>query len=370
MALRRVFIAKADTIKDTETPSFKLKGRGAISAIDVIYQADNGSTSNQGHPIHKDVSKIEVVDGAEALWSLSMVQAQALDFYMDKLMPPMEITEVGGATQYEMARILFGRYLGDPLFWLDPDRFDNPELKLSHALTISATAGFATGTGKLTVVAHVFEEPPATLEGFLRAIEVRNFTSAASGDEPTELPLDYKIRYLLVRAYESGTAWDTDITNVKVDLAYSKKILWDMPALDLKRLNVERWGLARISQLLLRTDGDSPELFVAYPEVVNVNVRQDLSIASYDALSADTITLQVLDLTTSPSIAKATADRQIDCVVDGAFPHHVACIPFGVPEDPETWFDPKPWNPVRVILTQGGAGAAVSICVQQLRTYE
>jgi len=369
MAIRRDYLAKQKSVSDSDIVEFKLKGRGIISAIDVIYEATNGSTSNQGHPIHKDVSKIEVIDGSESLWSLSMVQAQALDFYMDGKMPPMEIDERGGQTQLEMARILFGRWLGDREYAFDPEKFDNPVLRCIHELTISSTAGFASGSGKLTVIAHIFEDERVSPKGYLRAIEVKSFTSEASGDEETELPQDLKIRMLLIRAYESGVAWDTDITNVKVDMGYGKKTPWDIRAVDLKRMNIERFGLATISQILYRTDGDSPELFLAYPEVVNVNAVNDMSIASYDAISADTITLQVLDLSTSPSIAKATADRRIDCIAQGAFPHHVACIPFGEMDKPETWLDPKAIKPVRVILTQGGAGAAVSIFVQQLKPY-
>lgn len=368
MRMRKVYLARDETILDSQTKNIDINIRDPISAIDIIYQADNGSTSNQGHPIHKDVSKIELVDGSEVLESVSMPQLEAINFFETGKYPPHTIDEQGGNTQKEQATLHFGRWIGDPLLWFDPTKFSNPQLKLTHSLTISSTAGFATGTGKLTVIAHVFEDRPPAGKGFLMNKEIYAWTTAASGDETIDLPVDYPYRMLFVRGYESGVSWDTDITKVKMSCDQDKFIPFDLYADDLIYLNEQLFGWATVKQLLFRADGDSPETFIAVIKEAFANARQDLDLASLDAISADTVTLQLLALTTSPSIAKDTTDRAVDLLVRGIGPHNVLAYPFGRLDVVEDWFPATSYKSIQLKVTQGGAGAAASVVLQQLRS--
>ena len=112
MKIRKVYLARDETVSDSQTKQIKLDIKDPISAIEVIYEATNGSTSNVGHPLFKDVSKVEVLDGSDVLYSLSMVQAQALNFFEAGKLPYMDITEAGGGVQKVSAIIRFGRYIG------------------------------------------------------------------------------------------------------------------------------------------------------------------------------------------------------------------------------------------------------------------
>lgn len=365
--IRQTHLRDAETLLDAQTKIIDLNVEDPITAIDIIYQANNGATSNQGVPLHKDVDKIEIVDGADSLWALSMVQAQALNFYEEGHLPHMLLNEGAAATQVEVARINFGRWLGDTELYLDPRRFRNPQLKATHSLTISATAGFATGTGRLSVIAYLLEDRPPVAKGFLSAKEHYSWTTVASGEQRITLPRDYPYRFFLLRGYESGTAWDTDITKVKLLADSDKYVPWLVSAADLRRINETIWGKCSVANALLRTDGDTPEVFMAFPDEFTVQAINDLDIASIDAVTADTVTLQLLSLAVTPTIAKSTTDTEIRLGVRGTGPHHVLALPFGDRWDVGSWFRPMDFGVVEAIITQGGAGAAASVVLQQLR---
>ena len=367
--MRQVYLARDETIQDSQTKIININLNEPISAIHVIYEATNGATSNQGHPIHKDVSAIELVDGSDVLESLSMPEWAALDFYSLGRYPQHEIIESGGSVQKEHIIIPFGRWIGDPLLYFDPTRFSNPQLRLTHALTISATAGFATGTGKVTVIADVFAERPPASAGFLMAKNIYEWTTAASGDETIDLPTDYPYRLLLVRAYESGVAISSSITKLKLSVNEDQFIPFDIYTDDLIFLNEQIFGWAEVKQTLYRTDADTPETFIAVPREFLVNSRQDLDLASIDAVTADQVTLQVLKFTTTPTIAKETADVVLDLITRGVGPHNVLAWPFGDLNDKETWFPVQLFKSVKLKVTQGNAGATAAVILQQLRTY-
>lgn len=365
--MRAFYIAKQKTVSDSETVTLDVKGTEPISALEIIYEADNGATSCQNHSLHDDVSLIELADGSDTIFSLTGIEAQALNFYELGKLPPRALTEVGGETQKERFLIHFGRWLGDERFYLTPAQFANLQLKLTHSLTISATAGFATGTGKVSVIAHAFVDPPPAADGFLAAKRIKSWTSAASGDEDTQLPLDYPIRHLLLRGFETGVAMDSTFTNVKISCDTDRYVALNHSLTYVKNYNAWRYGIAEIRKTLKATDGDTIYAELGFIEDAIANSLQDLDLASFDGITADQLTLQVLKFTTSPSIAKETSDVQIDALIRGYAPYNVLSLLPQDANDPEAWFDPTKWSSVKVSVTQGNAGAASALIVQQPR---
>jgi len=369
MKYRDVYLMKAESVNDSQTKTIDLDITDPITALIIIYQADNGSTSNQGVHIHDDVDKIEVIDGSEVLFSLSGIQTQLLDFYGLGKMPMQILTEKGGATQYEMFIVPFGRWIGDPEYYLNPKAFVNPQLKLTHSFTISSTAGFATGTAKVTVIAKIIEEGAAGTRGLLKATEIHSWTTAASGDEPVNLPVDYPYRLLIARAFESGTALDSSITNLKLSFDTDKYVPFNVSVSDLLKLNELWFGHAILSKELKRTNDDTVYSLLAEPRDWVVHSRQDLDFATADALSAGVFTLSVTKTTTSPSIAAETADVPLGMWVKGTGLYHSVAWPFGDLNKPDDWLNPVGYKSAKLSVTQGNAGAAASIVLQQLKTY-
>jgi len=367
MRMRKHYLARDETLSDSQTKTIDLAGVDPLSAIDIIYEATNGATSNVGRPLHKDISKIEVVDGSDVLFSLSAAQLAALNFFETGLYPWHQLSEAAAGVQKEKFSIHFGRFIGDPRFHLNPKAFKNPQLKLTHALTISATAGFATGTGKLTAMAHLFDEPVSGPEGFFMSKNHYDWTTVASGDEPVVLPNDYPWRLLLIRSYVSGTAWTTNITKVKLSINKDKIIPFDLYTDDLLTLNENEFGAAEIVQRLLRADAAAPEAYIADQKGSIYHPAADFNVGSIESITADTVALGLYILSATPTIAKDTTARAGYLRARGVGPHNVLAIPFGNLKDPETWLNAPSFDELKLLVTQGGAGAAASILLQQLR---
>jgi len=368
MRVRDTYLLKEETISDSQTKIIDIEIVDPITALEILYEADNGATSNLDHEIHDDVSKIEVVDGGTVLASLSMIEWQALNFFELGKFPYISLTEKGGATQKEGILILFGRYYGDPEWAFDPTKYKNPQLKCTHALTISSTAGFTAGTGKLTVIAHILEDGVKP-KGFLSAKNIKSWTTAASGEERTELPNDYPIRLLLVKALLTTNRADEVISRIKVSVDSDKYVPFELDTDHLAQRNAAIFGLVRQKKQLLASDGDARKLDIYDIQGAYVQSLQDMDIANVEATDAEQVTLQVLILTTTPSIAKDTTDRDILCEVAGWQPHATVCYPFGRMNVAEEWLPAQNYKKIEVIATQAAANGAASVFIQQARTY-
>ena len=368
MRIRNEYLEKARGVADSETVTVNIDVLNPISALVIVYQATNGATSNQGVAIHDDIDSIDLVDGSEEVFSLSGIEALILNAFEMKRMPYMDLTEAAGGVQKEAFIINFGRYIGDPDYWLDPTEFRNLQLRLAHSLTISATAGFATGSGVIDVIAKVFEEKPSGRNGYMIAKEQYSFTSGASGIETAMLPTDYTWRMLIQRAYESATDLITDVTNIKVNFDGGAYVPVDMGMLDILQDNANKLGTFEYAQQLLRTDGDAAATYLQQLQNANANNLTDLSIASVDDITANQVTLQVLDLTVSPTIAKATADESILLQCVGYAPFGSILVPLCDPYNDGNWLQVGRYSKAKLELTQGGAGAACQTILQQVRS--
>jgi len=367
MLMRETYLRKGQSLSDTGTYIIDINVAEPISAILLYLSATNGSTSNQGVRIHDDIDKIELVDGSDTLVSVSGIELQAFDFYHFGRDVYRCLNEGGGATQREAFIIPFGRFIGDPEYYFDPKRFTNPQLKITTSLTISATAGFATGTLSLSAIAKVFSESPPPAKGFFMLKNLYSFTTAASGDETINMPRDYPYRALMVRAYESGTAFETDLTNLKLSCDNDAFIPFDLTSGDLVRHNVNWRGKLQVEMNLFRTDGDSIAIWLPYIDAAIANAVNDLDIASFDAVSVNTATLQLLTLTTSPSIAKSSTDTSVLAKFVGYAPFFTVCYPWGDLIGQPDYFPASKYGNIDLKLTQGGAGAAASVVLQQVR---
>ena len=364
--MRPQIVRDRAVLGDSDTLDIDLRGFRGISAIDLIFRAANGATSNQGNPIHQDVDSIEVIDGSKVLYSLDGIQTRALNCYETKGYPHVQLDEQAAAVQEEMFTIHFGRYKGDEEYWLDPGMFANPTLRTTVSFNISATAGFATGTGTITVIVWTWDQAPASRAGMFLTKEYKSFTSAASGEDRTNLPADLPYRNIMLRAFETGIAIETDITQLKLTMDSDNDIVHDMRTAQLRQLNAQQFGAFNVAQTVFATDADVIDTLLGQVEGVSVQSILDLNVAGIDGIAVNNITLAVLSVTVAPAIAKETADIQTLVDARGFMPHHSLIIPFGDMDRPETWLQMGDAQRFEAILTQGGAGAAVSLFGQQV----
>ena len=324
MKLRKHYLKHNESISDSQTVITDIDITNPISAIDIIYEATTGSTSCQNHTLFDDVSKIELVDGGATYLSDTMKVLSALCAFRTGRFPYHSINEGASKAMRCGVRILFGRYLGDMDYFLDPKEYTNLQLLLTHSLTISATAGFATGTGKLNVIAHIFKEGTRGKKGTIFSKEIKSFTSASSGEEEVDITTKDVFLGLIIQALLSTYRPDEIITKVKLSFDEDSYKDMELDSEDILAMNRLRFGLFDEIKTLLQTDGDGALFDLFDIQSASLSALNDLDVASYDALDSDKVTLQLLSLTTSPSIAKSSTDTAIQAKVSGFAPF--ACL--------------------------------------------
>lgn len=366
LKMRDHYLKRESTLANADTTIIDLNIVDPISALVVEIEATNGATSCNDHEIHDDVSKIEVVDGSDVLFSCTMIEAIANHYYHTGQMPHRVLSEVGGAKQEESVTLHFGRFVGDQELWLDPTKHRNLQLRLTHAFEISATVGFATGTGKLTVTAKIIEEGALPNRGFLMTKNKYSFTSATSGDEVIDLPRDYPYRMLMVKSLKTLLRPDEVISKWKLSVDADKYIPFENYTEDIMDACESRLGLARMAKNVLRADDASALLDLYDIRDAHANPRADDHIVQVEALDAEKVTLGLYIFTGAPSLElQATAKNNL-VRAEGLAPFACLAHWFGALNAEDTWFNAPSYGDVKLYLTQAAAGAC-SVVLQQHR---
>ena len=367
MRTREVYLLRDETLMDSQTRIVDLDIADPISFLEVRYQATNGATSCIDHQIHDDVGVVEVVDGSDVLESLSMLDWQALNFYHLGRIPHQDLKEVGGAVQMESIVIPFGRYPMDPELYLDARKFRNPQLRLTHSLTIDPVKGFTSGSGKLTVIAHVIEEGAAATRGFLMAKVQKAWTTAASGEEIASLPLDHPYRLLILRALKPLSQIRDTIREVKLSVDHDRWVPLHMDAPDILKRNRETFGKVEQVKEVLSADGGTVDTDVYSIESAEVSTLTNNNLGSITGITAERLTLMVIDFTTVATPAFQTIAQPGVVKIFGDSLHSTLAIPLGRMDRPDTWLNPVERKDIKLVLTQAGAGADAAVILQQLR---
>jgi hypothetical protein len=199
-----------------------MKVTDPISQLIITYEPDNNPSGSHAtaHPA-KCVTKIELVDGSDVLYSLSGMEAQGVDFYHNKMTRPQKVIFLNGMTSEMIYVLNFGRYLWDKELALVPKNHDNLQWKVT--LDIDG-GGDESNDGYLTVFAHCFDEQVVSPRGFITTKEVKGYTLADSTTEITSLPTDHPYKQLYVRAQRYGTGPEYQIDTIKLHENNSKRV--------------------------------------------------------------------------------------------------------------------------------------------------
>jgi len=358
MKVRDYYIKKAEALPNAGTFTADLKGGLKIQDIRVKLSATNGATSNTVGKLCGMVSKIEVVDGSDVQHSTSMQELQALNFWQNKRFPYRYLTAAAGGSVLEEAIVCFGRFLGDRDFYLDTSRYTNPQLKITYALTIDAGAGFATGTGALSLLARVIEDGAPPYRGFMMQKEVKSFATVSSGECSTLLDLHLPYQGLMVSALKTTVEPQTILTNFKLQRDASRFVDFDLTSVDLLSRNLETHGWAKETFRPLK-DTSATFLASVYAKVGGgPRLADGTAKALVTAASGESVTI---------AMTTGGAAGGIEVFINGACPHASFWMPFGDGQTPEDWLNPAGLSELELILTQGVAGAAASIVTSQLR---
>ncbi|GAH11340.1 unnamed protein product, partial [marine sediment metagenome] len=196
MNYRVASILPSEAADAAATKTIDLNFAKPISRITVQVKALNSGVLVTDHPA-KIVSKLEVVDGSDILFSLSGIEAQALNYYDKGYMPHTVLNYIDQTRAIATFDIDFGRFLYDPVYALDPKKFTNPQLKISHDLALGGTAPSAMD---LSVFGHIFDQKEVSPTGFLMSKEQYSYTLNGTAKEQIELATDHPYRKLLMQS--------------------------------------------------------------------------------------------------------------------------------------------------------------------------
>jgi len=330
-----------------------------ISQIAVVYEVLGvGGVDLLAHRA-AHITKIELIDGSDVLYSLSGVEAQAVDFYHNKREPANRLTYLNTDYAYEVYNLNFGRFLYDPLLAWNPKKFTNPQLKITIDLDASEAG---TLSGYLTVMAHAFDEKMITPSGFLMHKEIKSWNLADGGHEYTDLPTDFPYRKLFLRAQRYDEKPEVQVDNIKLSEDNDKRIPVDASTSEVMRAIQSQTPPYRENLLY-------PGYDTARAIYVTPTSRALYSATAWHAL--------LHEVTSALSFGDGGRIYHIDersgpnvqCVGEGYLPHGVFEIPFGIQNDIDDWYDVTKVGSLKADIIGGEATGTAELMLQQYRTY-
>ena len=355
-------------LDDVGTKIIDLHTAAPLSAIRLTFVGTNGATYCKDNRINDVITKIEIVDGSDQLLSLSLKEAQALEFRRTGRMPYMRPGESNSGSQEESCLLCFGREMWDPDLYLDLSRFKNPQLKITTniaAVAAASATAFLSGSLKVTIDMYLIEEGANPAAGFMMAKNVYSFTSAASGDEHIDLPTDYPYVNLLVRAYAAGKDVDENISKLKINCDSGKFTPIDKYVKDLYKIEEEDIGPAELHYYLFRKNGETITYDLNHDPIISLlpSVAGEMCGAAWSWSGRSLIYL------CDNAGAAVTTEELIQVIIRGSCPHATINVPMGKRIDPNTYFDATAYGDIDLVLTQAYA-STVSIILEQLRAYK
>jgi len=323
------------------------------------YNATSGTPT--AHPA-ECITKIELVDGSDVLFSLTGKEAQAVDWYHRMEEPSNVIQYPPTLYNTEVYVMNFGRFLWDALYAFDPTKFTNPQLKI----TIDVDGGGTNvTTGYLTVLAHIFDEKAITPEGFFMHKEIKDYALASAAHEYTDLPTDYPYRKLFARIQKYGTGPEDCFDIIKLSEDNDKRVPYNHTISEILRTIV---GQGREYREVILSEGYINGSF----SYCTPSFRQMMMATQWRPTPSAALTSLFYCDGGRFWIRNQSATSNLMILSTGWCPHGVIEIPFGLQDVPDDWYDVTKLGSLRLdILSASGVSSSdeCQIFLQQLRKY-
>lgn len=356
MNYRQAVLLDDETSTTAATKTLDLKGLDPISRLTITKSGTNSSGTPTAHPA-KMVTKIELVDGANILWSLSGLEAQAIAWYQQQRNANNILTYLNDNTVRALFQLNFGRWLWDEELAFDPSRFKNPQLKITHD---GDAGGSAPDANTLSVHADLFDEKRVNPLGWLMAKEYNTYSLTSSAVQTIELPTDYPMRMLMVQSLSAGKAPNAQYNKLKLIENNGKKVIFDDYTRNLIKMHAYPLGMYQenIRARLATTD---TTLYVAPTyEVAAAGSPCDASAGYVELTYGYGGTLA----------AQAATACDADILVHGYCPHGALGMFFGDAWDANNWFDVTKLAKLELKITAGssvGSSSTLEVITEQDR---
>lgn len=357
MNYRHAVIMPETDLGAADTKTIDAFGVDPISRLTIAFRPVGGSNTAVAHPA-ASITKIELVDGSDVLFSLTGYQVQAMNILRARKPHPQVVHFFTGGTPQVPFHIDFGRYLWDEQLAFDPQRFKNPQLKITHDETAWDASCSSHG---LSVHAHVFDEKKIAPMGFLMSKEIKAYTPASGANEYTHLPTDFPHRALFIQGFCSGGGLRAIVREVRLDEDNDKRVLIDGDVDLLRNYLDEFWGDA-VDTIIATVAATSTTIYCTPHNHCTVVGMVDQADKAFGGK----------DLSGGKFWAEAEGAGLGNITVRGKNPHGVMGIPFGRQDVIDDWYDVTKIGKLRLRII-GGPNSSASytnrIVCEQLRTY-
>ena len=359
MRYRNVTIlSPVDLVTASGTKVININIKDIISRITLYWQVTLAGEGMDGYQ-HLDITKIELVDGSDVLFSLNGGQAQALNIY-DRKVPTMNYKQkYDGNSMASTYALDFGRFLHDPMLALDPARFRNLQLKISYNEALADTGASA---HEMEIRADVFDEYVPSPIGFLMAKEHYAATPPSSGYTYIDLPTDHVLRKLLVQGYYKDNSPYSIVTEVRLDEDNEKRIPFDWITEKYYRIMQGVW--TPVEDEIVGLASAAGRVFY----VTATDYYTMAYVASVDAGSPDAV-VDAWQSGGKITVINSGGGLYFFAHTKGYLPNHCFEFPFGDSKDIDDWYDITKLGSLRLRLKSGGANGTHAAILQQLRRY-
>lgn len=358
MYYRLASVLAEESIVGAATKVIDLDMADIMSKIQVNVEVESSGAVHTDH-MASVISNIELIDGSDVLYSLSGKECQALDYYQTGRMPFNAITDRDGNDAIMVFNINFGRWLYDNKLALDPGKFRNPQLKITHNYRAFDSA---VSIARMEIRAFLFDEKVPTPEGFLMAKEHYQFDTGDNGTfEYIDMPVDHITRRYMLMGTAEGKFCQQVVNAVRLSEDNAKRIPYD----------TQVWQVLKmLHQTYPRIEEYGHFAFKVAGRAIYASPTQDLVVNA-----AGVAVTQVTSVGTVPTFmpvtVKITADGAGNAQISGYDPHYSFILPFGNPDNPEDWYDVTKIGNLKLRLKAGsaGSGKTVEVVTEQLRKY-
>lgn len=360
--LSTIFARKSYTGDATEL--IDLNVADPISQLLIKFDKYNVSKESQlAHPL-ACLTKIELVDGSDVLFSLEGREAAGVDWYHNKIMRMNRNMLLETNFWEGYVGMNFGRKLWDTELAFVPKNFRNPQLKITLDLDAAMTGDTP---DRITVLGALFDEKAISPVGFLMHKVIKNYSQGASSHEYTDLPTDYPIRKLFIRCQVHGAEPNTLISNIKLSEDNDKKVVFDD-------------GIENIINALRE---DSPMIVEEWwTNILNVQRYMMVTPTQWDIATGTQWREAPVAVVAGfydgdggrlKTIAASGGELNWQLRVSGWLPHGMIEIPFGDQMEIDDWYDVTKLGSLRADILSSSSGlsqaSTVQVILQQLRSY-
>jgi len=356
MNYRKATILASEDASTATTKTIDITLQDVISRIQIKFNATNTDTIPTA--VHaKQISKVELVDGSDVLFSLSGQEIEAKMFYDGKVGPSYEREFRNDVENYLMLDINFGRKLYDKVLAFDPKKFKNPQLKITHN---KALGGSAPDAATLEVYADVFDEKTISPFGWIMCKEFYKYTTPATAAfKYIDLPRDHIIKRIMLMTSKADSWWENLVSSITISEDNDKRKPIDHNGGDLVSMILSRYG--HFQELLTDVCRTTQTEYLTQTESANMQLSM-IGGAAANFLATDA------ERTGGYQTLESNTTLTFRALVSGYLPHGCLPLDFGDPEDLEDWYDVTRKGSVQLIPKASGE-VDFNVILEQLRKY-